>query len=81
MFHLLNVKLFFLCRDYRAIPELDVYDQEGLDDQDDFSEMSMGERAAAEREMLKRDHEEGRATGRMRDGILYGEWRIYASVN
>jgi len=60
-------------RDYRAIPELDTYDQENLDDNDEFSELSMGDRMAAERGMDKRDRDEGRADGRMRDGILYDE--------
>ncbi len=61
------------CRDYRAIPELDVYDRDHLDDDGEFSELSMGERLAAEREMRKRDRDEGRDTGRMRRGILYGQ--------
>ena len=59
------------CRDYRVIPELDRYDGENLDDQE-FSDLSMSERLAAERDMRKRDREEALATGRMRPGILYG---------
>lgn len=34
----------------------------------------MSERLAAEREMRKRDRDEAAATGRMRPGILYGEY-------
>lgn len=60
-------------RDYRPIPGLDTYSQEGLDDDPEFSDLSMSERLAAEREMRKRDREEGGATGRMRPGILYEE--------
>jgi len=62
----------YLCRDYRPIPELDVYDQRALDDDQEFSDLSMSERLAAEREMRKREREEAVATGRMRPGILYG---------
>ena len=63
-----------LCsRDYRAIPQLDVYDQDNLDDEQEFSDLSLSERLAAEREMRKRDREEGVSTGRMRRGILYGK--------
>ena len=60
------------CRDYRAIPALDVYERENLDD-DEYSDLSMSERLAAERDMRKRDREEGLATGRMRRGLLYGK--------
>ena len=59
-------------RDYRAIPELDTYDRDALDDNADMSELSMSERLAAEREMKKRDREEQVATGRIRPGLLYG---------
>ncbi|ELU12121.1 hypothetical protein CAPTEDRAFT_175811 [Capitella teleta] len=59
-------------RDYRTIPELDRYDAEVLDD-GEFSDLSMNERLAAERDMRKRDREEAMATGRMRPGILYDE--------
>lgn len=61
-----------LHRDYRAIPELDRYDAEGMEDNDDVSDLSMSERMAAEREMRKRDRDEMAATGRMRPGLLYG---------
>uniref|UniRef100_A0A8C9REI9 DNA replication licensing factor MCM2 n=1 Tax=Scleropages formosus TaxID=113540 RepID=A0A8C9REI9_SCLFO len=56
-------------RDYRPIPQLDVYEAEGLDDDEDLSELSPGARAAAEAAMRARD----RMQGRMRRGLLYGE--------
>jgi len=59
-----------LHRDYRPIPALDRYDDGELDE-DDYDSMSPGARAAAERELQRRDREEG--TGRRdADGILYG---------
>lgn len=63
----------FLCRDYRVIPELDQYEAEGLDEDEDLSELSPGARAAAEEEMRRRDREQG-ISGRMRRGLLYGGW-------
>lgn len=60
-------------RDYRPIPGLDTFEQAGMDDDPDFSDLSMSERLAAEREMRKRDREDATATGRMRPGILYEE--------
>ncbi|EDW24507.1 GL23359 [Drosophila persimilis] len=45
--------------DYRPMPELDHYDPAMLDDEEDFSEMSQGDRFAAESEMRKRDHAAG----------------------
>ena len=59
-------------RDYRAIPELDVYERDQADEED-YSDLSMNERLAAERDMRKRDREEAMASGRMRRGILYGK--------
>lgn len=59
------------CSDYRAIPALDTYDRRILDDSD-YSAMSEGDRRAAEEELRQRDREEGRVTGRMRRGLLYG---------
>lgn len=58
--------------DYRVIPELDVYDRDNLDDSE-YSVLSEGDRFAAETQMRRRDREEGRLTGRMRRGLLYGE--------
>ena len=72
--------MFMLFRDYRAIPELDQYDREILD-AEDYSDLSMSERLAAEREMRKRDREEGAPTGRMRAGLLYGMIRFtYSNI-
>lgn len=62
-----------LCyRDYQEMPELDRFEEEGIDDNAELSDLSMSERMAAEREMRKRDREEMVATGRMRPGLLYG---------
>ena len=58
-------------RDYRAIPELDRYET-APGDEEEYSDLSMNERLAAERDLRKRDREEAMATGRMRRGILYG---------
>lgn len=44
--------------DYRPIPELDRYDPEMVDDSV-YSDISMSERVAAEREMQHRDHAKG----------------------
>jgi len=64
-----------LDRDYRPIPALDRYDRDVLDE-DDYDAMSPGARAAAERELLRRDREEG--TGRRdADDILYGLYYMY----
>jgi hypothetical protein len=60
------------------MPELDRFEEEGIDDNGDLSELSMSERMAAEREMRKRDREEMAATGRMRRGLLYG-WSLLHS--
>ncbi|XP_076239028.1 DNA replication licensing factor Mcm2 [Calliopsis andreniformis] len=56
--------------DYRAMPALDRYDPDVVDDEV-YSEMSQGERAAAEAAMRKRD----RAAGIIRDDryLLYDE--------
>ena len=51
-----------------------MFEGEGVDD-DDYSDLSMSERLAAERDMRKRDREEGLATGRMRRDLLYGKKR------
>ncbi|KAF7249885.1 DNA replication licensing factor mcm2 [Varanus komodoensis] len=59
-------------RDYRPIPELDVYEAEGLAmDDEDIEELTASQRAAAERAMRQRDHEMGRGLGRMHSGLLY----------
>ncbi|KAK1126342.1 MCM DNA helicase complex subunit [Melipona bicolor] len=56
--------------DYRPMPALDRYDPDVVDDEE-YSEMSQGERVAAETVMLKRD----RAAGIIRDDryLLYDE--------
>ncbi|KAG8516967.1 DNA replication licensing factor MCM2 [Galemys pyrenaicus] len=59
-------------RDYRAIPELDAYEAEGLAlDDEDIEELTASQREAAERAMRQRDREAGRGLGRMRRGLLY----------
>uniref|UniRef100_A0A8C2GU26 DNA replication licensing factor MCM2 n=1 Tax=Cyprinus carpio TaxID=7962 RepID=A0A8C2GU26_CYPCA len=58
-------------RDYRAIPELDRYEAEGLDEDEDFSELSPGARAEAEAAMRRRDREQGLGMGRIGRGLLY----------
>ena len=61
------------CRDYRPIPEIDVYEPEGLaPDDEDVEELTASQRAAAERVMRQREREAGRGLGRMRRGLLYG---------
>uniref|UniRef100_A0A2K6FCY3 DNA replication licensing factor MCM2 n=1 Tax=Propithecus coquereli TaxID=379532 RepID=A0A2K6FCY3_PROCO len=67
-------------RDYRAIPELDVYEAEGLALEDeDVEELTASQREAAERAMRQRDREAGLGLrlglGRMRRGLLYGGCR------
>lgn len=65
--------LLVSCRDYRPIPELDVYEAEGLAlDDEDVEELTASQREAAERAMRQRDREAGRGLGRMRRGLLYG---------
>jgi DNA replication licensing factor MCM2 len=59
--------------DYRPVAELDRYEGEDLDEED-YDHMDAGERIAAEREMLKRDKNEGRLTsGKIKDSLLYSE--------
>lgn len=57
--------------DYRAIPQLDVYDPAVVDD-DEYDEMEIGARREAERAMGKRDREEAAISGRMSRSLLYG---------
>lgn len=58
-------------RDYRAYPELDIYEREGLDDEDiDYDALSPGAREAAERAMRRRDRERMLTTGVLRRGFL-----------
>lgn len=60
-------------REYEPIPELDVYEREGLDDEEQDNELTMEARLSAEREMSRRDRMMGISQGRMRHGLLYGE--------
>lgn len=57
-------------RDYRAIPELDVYDPRMLDDEE-YEALSPSARAEVDRMLQKRDREEAFGKGRMRPGLLY----------
>lgn len=69
-----TASLWALVRDYRAIPELDTYEAEGLAlDDEDVEELTASQREAAERVMRQRDREAGRGLGRMRRGLLYGK--------
>ena len=54
------------------MPHLDQFDPQLLDEEE-YENLSMDERAAAEALMRKRDREEGRGEGRMRRGLLYDE--------
>lgn len=45
----------FIYRDYRPQPELDIYSESGLDDASDITDLSIGARRRAEREMDDRD--------------------------
>lgn len=60
-----------MLNDYRAMPGLDRFDPEMLDD-DDYEALTEGERQAAEQNMRRRDREEGRE-GRLRRGLLYDD--------
>ncbi|CAK8687787.1 unnamed protein product [Clavelina lepadiformis] len=57
-------------RDYRPIPELDVYDANVMDD-DEYEALSPSARAEVDRMLRKRDREEDLGRGRMRPGLLY----------
>merc|ERR1719322_423352 len=56
--------------DYRPMPGLDRYERELMDDED-YDDISEGDRQAVEAELRRRDREEGRLDGRMRRGLLY----------
>ena len=59
-------------KDYRPIPALDVYESEGIDEAE-YSDLSVGDRMAAERELDKRDRDRTRvAGGHIRRALLYG---------
>ena len=61
-------------RDYLPNPALDRYDEENLDDEGDYSDISQADRRAAEIEMAKRD----RAAGLHRDDrdLIYDEGNV-----
>lgn len=59
------------------MPALDRYDADGLDDED-YDAMSVGDRAAAEQELRRRDREEGRVRRDDR-GLLYGKFQFNCS--
>ena len=63
--------IIIIFSDYRPMPHLDVYDENVVDD-GDYEAMPADARAAAEREMRKRDRQEALTQGRMRPGLLYG---------
>ena len=67
-----SLPLFLADSEYRAIPRLDTYEGEYLDESQ-YEGMSPGARVAAERALRKRDRQEALATGRMRPGLLYEE--------
>lgn len=67
-----NVNIIF--RDYRPMPALDTYDAEEMDDED-YDELSIGDRRAAEREMDRRDGTRGFQTGF--DHLLYCNYYRY----
>lgn len=76
LFLFLNANIWGSLRDYRAIPELDTYEADGLAlDDEDVEELTASQREAAERAMRQRDREAGRGLGRMRRGLLYGRLR------
>ena len=59
-------------RDYRPIPQLDVYGETSmLDETGSFGELSPGARAEADAEMRRRDRLLGIKKGGMRRGLLY----------
>lgn len=49
---------FLFCSDYRPMPHLDRYDDRILDDEE-YDQMSIGDRLAAEEELRRRDREIG----------------------
>ena len=50
-----------------------MYEREGIDDEEEDNELTMGARVAAEQEMRRRDRMMGISQGRMRHGLLYGK--------
>lgn len=60
-----------MMEDYRAIPELDRYDADGIDDEE-VEEMDQATRIRAEREMRRRDMEAARRAGRTPAALQFG---------
>lgn len=52
---------------------MDQYDPDAMDDSE-YSALSEGDRRAAEEAMRQRDRDEGRRTGRMRRGLIFGKY-------
>ena len=69
-------------RDYLAHPTLDRYDPEGIDDQSDYSPMSIRQRQEAEKLMERRDRRFGDPAARR--ALLYGigiGWRSSSRID
>lgn len=64
-----NNKIIRGASDYRPMPALDRYEQDVLDDEQ-YSDISQGDRRAAEQAMRRRDQEEGARRGDV--DLLYG---------
>ena len=61
------------------MPHLDTYNEEDIDEQA-YEGLSPSARAAAEKEMRKRDRQDALTHGRARPGLLYGEWEVCMCV-
>ena len=69
-------------RDYLAHPTLDRYDPEGIDDQSDYSPMSIRQRQEADKLMDRRDRRFGDPAARR--ALLYGidiAWRSFSRID
>lgn len=58
------------------MPALDRYDPENMDDEGDYDELSVDARREAERDMRRRDRDEGILHRDDRE-LLYGEYTIH----
>lgn len=79
LYYFHGLSSLFLSSDYRPMPHLDVYDENVVDDED-YEAMTAETRAAAEREMRKRDRQEALSQGRMRPDLLYGKHSNYITT-
>lgn len=68
-----NDKIVDSASDYRPMPALDRYEQDVLDDEQ-YSDISQGDRRAAEQVMRRRDQEEGARRGDV--DLLYGQLQL-----